>query len=207
MSQNSASPVSTTRFSEYIYNLVTFELDVYETVESSQHLCLNLSVTFTTSEVTIKRFFRPSVSIIFGIKRGNLNLKFKNGKMNLRKRKPFDNERDNWRVIDKGLPEAPGWEFTLLNHSKGVMLTQPSPLQGEIKNQFIGYIELLKPGEFFELEATFEISINRNHIVVIETDGVPGNRKQKETKTSAVLKYLKNQNKLEKYLSKVVVNI
>lgn len=206
MSQNCASTiVSKTNFREYVDNLVTLELQLYENFNLLQNFCVKLSITFTTNEVQVTSPFRKTENIIFGIKRGYLHFKLTNGMMNPSKRYSFDN--NDWRGIHRGSPEAPEWEFTLMNYTKiEDNVKESSVLYGELKEQFIGFIELLENSNVFELEALFKIRIDRNYIELIESNGSK-NQRQKETKIGLLLNYLENQDKLKKYVSKVVINI
>ncbi|MEH2325905.1 MAG: hypothetical protein V7K32_20580 [Nostoc sp.] len=205
MSQNCASTIaSKTNFREYIDNLVTLEVQLYQNFNLLQNFCVKLSITFTTNEVQVVSRFGKTENIIFGIKRGHLHFRLTNGMMNPSKRYSFDNKKYNWRGIHRGLPEAPEWEFTLSNYTKiEDNVTESSVLHGELKEQFIGLIETTN---VLELEALFKISINRNYIELLESNGSK-NKKQKESKTALLLNYLKDQDKLKKYVSRVVINI
>ncbi|MEH1846941.1 MAG: hypothetical protein V7L25_18585 [Nostoc sp.] len=202
MSQNNvaSNPVSRTQSEDYICNLVTFEPLLFnDNCQLLQNLRLILTITFCRTEVVVTLDDGSEVNIIFGIKTGNLIFTLKNGRMPLNNRKTFDNIRYRWRVIHRGISQSPEWNFTLLNGSEF--------LEGALQNKYLGIIELLEVGKYFELEAIFKINVNLNHIKVICTDSKSVNKIQKGTEIACFLRELKNQYRLDNYVSKVVVYI
>ncbi|MEH2239351.1 hypothetical protein [Nostoc sp.] len=205
MSQTVASqPVSKIQGRECICcDLVTFDpLLFYDNCQSSQNLRLILTINFCESkEEPIPLKDGSIVNIIFGIKRGNLECGLTNARMDLNKGNSFDNEIYNWRVMHCGIPEAPKWKFTLLNGSEF--------LEGSLKDQCLGIIDLLEVGKYFELEAIFKINVNRNHIKVICSDrgSVTKTKIQRESEIGLCLQYLQEKYRLDNYVSRVVVNI
>ncbi|MBH8566667.1 hypothetical protein I8748_31710 [Nostoc sp. CENA67] len=207
MSQNNVAskPVSKIQLDECICcDLVTFVPLLFdENCQSSHNLRLNLTITFTESQLTIPLDNSSGVNIVFCIKRGVLELKLKNGKMDLHERNTLRNEIDNLIGIPQGSSEAPQWKFTLLNDENSKCL------QGHIQHQNLGIIELLEEvGKYFELEAIFKIQeVNRNHIKIKYLDVEIEDKIQKENFISYFLNYLQEQYKLDNYVKKVIVTI
>ncbi|WP_414755234.1 hypothetical protein [Anabaena sp. CCY 9910] len=185
--------------------LVLIQVDVYEH-SLPKEVCIKLSISFGAPEINIPNFNpllrlkNKTTDIKYGIKNGELNLDFQNGKMPLNRRENLINENNNWEGMAVG--SLPSWQFSIKNESKSE--NQLEILYGNIKNEVLGILELLDLNVASEINAYFKISINRINIAIIDLDDGT-NKKQKETKIGLLLKYLKSE--LENYVSKVVIQI
>lgn len=86
------------------------------------------------------------------------------------------------------------------------MLNGSEFLQGALRDEFLGIIELLKERNDFELEAKFKIDkVSLNNIKVICTDSNPVNKKQQASEIRLFLQELEKTYRLDNYVSRVVV--
>lgn len=186
---------------KYNLNLTTFELQLYKNLNIQKNYCLNLSITFTTPVAEISQ----AMSITFAIKKGILQLKITNGKMDLHTRKSFENPKFYWMAIDRGLPETPEWEFSFMEPSTSEFQKTFCYLYGDIKEQYLGLLELIETSKCLEIEAIFKTCINRDHIEILCSNDVT--KKQKETKIGKLLRFLKKPEQLGNYVSKIIIKV
>lgn len=207
MSPNNVAskPISKIQLDECICcDLVTFVPLLFDdNFQSSQNLRLTLTITFTESQVTIRLPNSSGINIVFCIKRGVLEFKLRNGKMDFHERNTLRNETDNLIGIPQGSFDTPQWKFTLLNDENSKCL------QGHIQHQNLGIIELLEEvGQHFELEAIFKIQeVDRNHIKIKCLDVEIVDKIQKENYIIYFLHYLKEEYKLDNYVKRVIVKL
>ncbi len=192
---------------KYDGRLVTIEIKLYQIVNDENNILVNSTISFGMPEIKIpqKNLFRSSTTDIkFGIKRGELGIKIKNGFMLLDQRKEFliEIDKNSWKAEPIGKKEYPIWEFMTKKNNEREAEISNQVLHGLHKNQYLGILELLDKNKCCELNACFKISINRMYIEIIDFDDGT-NKKQKETKIGLLLKYLKPE--LENYVSKVVI--
>ncbi|MBD2415837.1 hypothetical protein H6H01_35025 [Nostoc calcicola FACHB-3891] len=186
---------------KYNLNLTTFELHLYKNLNLQKNYCLNLSITFTTTVANISQ----AMSISFAIKRGILQLKITNGKMDFHTRESFENTKFYWSATERGLPETPEWEFSFIEPLKSKYSKSFCYLYGGIKEQYLGSLELIEISKCLEIEAIFKTDINRDHIEILCSNDV--NKKQKETKLGKLLRFLKKPEQLGNYVSKIIIKV
>lgn len=165
-------------------------------INYSKRFCIKLTVSFGTLEVKIPKYLKKSnyenetIDIEIGIKKSNLCFNLKNGLMPLNKRNSLKNKANSWQGIFLGESQSPEWQFELL--SRSISKKQSQILRGNLANEVLGILEIIKANACCIVEASLEISINRNYIEIINFDD-GSNKKQKETKIALLLQYLKSE--------------
>lgn len=180
---------------KYEGNLVIFQLHFWEdeTKINPSQVLVKLTITFGEAKEVfpVKRLWvsPKNVNVRFGISRGELYLTFDKSSMPLPKRGRLINS-DYWKADQSGKDKSPKWVF---KPWEGQQI-----LEGQLENGNLGIVNLQNSDY---IKATFKVDINRRDIDVTFLDDANENKKTKETKKAAFLKFIKP--KLEEYLSKI----
>lgn len=180
---------------KYSGSLVLFQLHFWEeeTETNQGQVLVKITIAFGEAKEVfpLKRLWGgpKNLNVRFGISRGELYLTFDKSSMPLSKREKLISST-YWKAELSGEDSLPKWVFKPMG--------KQNILEGHLKNENLGIVNLLNDNF---IEATFRVDVNRKDIVVTFLDDTHENKKIKETKISAFLKFIKP--KLEKHLSKV----
>ncbi|MFB2938340.1 hypothetical protein ACE1B6_24095 [Aerosakkonemataceae cyanobacterium BLCC-F154] len=188
---------------EHKYNgeLVFFELLHFCKEEEKinyKNVLVKLTITFNEARESFSFPVTPwrnskNVTVRFGIKRGELYLNLDRTSIPLENRKTLLS--DYWNAEPVGTNKLPKWVFK--------PLAGKDILEGKLEGGHLVTNVDLQNNDF--IEAIFKVDINRQDIVVNFLDTVDENKKRKETKIAAFLKYI--EPKLKDYVGKVKLKL